>query len=189
MKKTIMMAMSALVLLGVIGFAACDDDDSSKSKTTFKQMEMLFSYEVSADLLEIADITLSYTDPAGVTTTEPAPLTTAAWSKSFTSTTIPTSFTVTVSAVLKEGVTLSKDQYQLNYAWTDEFKEYRSDDKVHWHEGPDVERNTATINRDPNNPDALQTQLQAALTLISRSFAYVVRADNDGSGYEVEDND
>lgn len=189
MKKTILMALSASLLLGVIAFVACDDDDSAKSKTTFKQMEMLFSYEVSADLLEVADITFSYTDPAGVITEEAAPITTASWSKSFVATTLPASFSVKVSAVLKEGVTLSKEQYQLNYAWTDEFKEFRSDDKVHWHDGPDTERGTALVKQDPNNPDALQAEIQAALALMNRSFTYVVKADADGSGYEVEDND
>ncbi len=181
--------MCAMLLFGVGAFVACDDDDSTKSVTKFERMEMNFKYEVSNDLLEIADISFSYTDPAGSTTADPAPITTNSWSKSFVGTSFPISFSVMVKATLKAGVTLSKDQYILDYAWTDEFKEYRSDGKVHWHHGPDTDRGAVTINRDPNNPDALQNEVQAALALINRTFTYVITPDADDNGYDVEDND
>ncbi len=189
MKKSVITLLCAALLAGVACFVACDDDDSTKSKTTFTKMEMDFTYAVSDDLLEVADLTISYTDPAGVTTTEQAPLTTSPWKKQFVATSLPASYTVTVAAVLKENLTLTKDRYVLDYSWTDEFKEYRSDGKVHWSKKPDTERDAVTIVRDANNPDALASQLQAAIALMNRSYSYLVTVDSDGSGYDVEDND
>lgn len=189
MKKSIILCSCTALLVALATFIACDDDDHTKSKTTFEKMECAFSYAVSADLLEVADLTFAYTDPAGEKVTEEAPITASPWSKSFTATAIPASFTVTVTAALKEGVELTKDRYVLDYAWTDEFKEYRSDGKVHWHQKADTERDAVTVVRDAANPDALASQLEAAIALMNRSFSYLITADSDGSGYEVEDND
>lgn len=189
MKKTLILSSCTALLLALAFVVGCDDNDHTKRNTTFEKMEFSFNYAVSADLLEVADLTFSYTDADGVTTTEEAPITASPWSKTLTATKIPAAFTVTVKAALKEGVELTKDRYVLDYAWTDEFKELRSDGKVHWHQKADTERDAVTVVRDAANPDALAAQLTAAIALMNRSFSYLVTADSDGSGYEVEDND
>ncbi len=189
MKKYFVQGLLAAVLLAGAAFVACDDEDHTSSTTTFERMEMEFSYEVSADLLAVADITFTYTNPAGEITTVSEPLTTTKWSQSFTTTTFPAGFSVTVGVAMKEGITLDKDSYVLTRTWTDNFKEYRSDGKVHWYDGPDVDSESITLTRNPSDPEALVSQIETALNLMNRTFRYEVMVDPDGTGYEVVDND
>ena len=65
MKKYYAQAFFAVAILVGAAFIACDDEDHTSAATTFEKMEMDFSYEVSPDLLEVADITFTYTNPAG----------------------------------------------------------------------------------------------------------------------------
>lgn len=182
-------ALAVAVLIGA-AFMACDDEDhTSTSGTTFTRMEMEFAYEVNDDLLAVADITFSYTDPEGVTTTVADPMTDKKWSKLFSTTSLPSGFTVEVKVAMKSGIKLDKDSYTLVYSWTDTFREYRSDDNVHWHDGPDKEDESVTITANPADPSALEAQVQSALNLMNRVYRYTVAPDPDGSGYEVTDND
>ena len=70
----------------------------------------------------------------------------------------------------------------------EEFKEYRTDGKVHWIETPDAEQHSVTLPCDPANPAEFEAALKAELALWNRTFAYIVKADPEG-GYDVEDND
>ena len=189
MKKYYAQAFFAVAILVGAAFIACDDEDHTSAATTFEKMEMDFSYEVSPDLLEVADITFTYTNPAGETTSVEEPLAVTTWSQRFTTTTFPASFSVTVNVAMKSGLMLDKEQYVLTRTWSDEFKEYRSDGKVHWYDGPDSDSETLIVTRNPSDPEALAAEIQTALNLMNRTFRYAVTPDPDGSGYEVTDND
>lgn len=188
MKRLWITASCALLLLGLAGFVACDESDStSTAGTTFEKMEMSFTYEVSDDLLALADLSLVATAPDGADSTDV--LTQRAWSRQFVGSEIPTGFSVQVKAALKEGVELTKDRYVVAYTWIDEFKEYRSNGKVHWHQKPDKEHFSKSIERSNSTPEVFKAEIEAAIALLNRTFSYVVTAEEDGTGYDVEDND
>lgn len=183
-------AVCGVMLVAALVAVACDSSDSDGKQYAFERMEFTFTYEVSADLLAVADITFSYeaVDEAGefvpvVETMEQSP-----WVKNFEATTLPADFAVQVSATLKEGVVLDKTNYTLQYALTEEFKEYQTDGKVHWTETPDVENHTVTLSNDPADSAPILAAIVAELALMNRTFAYVVTVDPEG-GYDVADND
>ncbi len=190
MKKQWIYALCALVVATGVAFVACDDSDStSNNATTFDRLEMIFSYDVSEDLLTVADVLISYTAPNGQTTTASAPLTTTEWIEIFSVKEFPATAVIEIDVAMKEGITLDKDSYTLINRWSDEFKEFRSDGKVHWYEAPDQDEQTQTFTRNPSDPDALLQQITSAVNLMSRTYRYTVTVDPDGSGYEVIDND
>lgn len=190
MKKYYLQGFLAVAVLVGAAFVACDEEaHTSTSGTTFTKMEMEFAYEVSDDLLSVADITFVYTNPAGETTTVDTPLSEKQWSQKFTTDTLPSGFSVEVAVAMKPDLTLDKERYVLTYSWTDTFREYRSDEKVHWSDGPDTDSETVTLSANPSDPSALATQIQSALDLMNRTYRYEIFPDPDGSGYEVTDND
>lgn len=190
MKKYYLQGILAAAILVGAAFVACDEEEhTSTSGTTFEKMEMDFTYEVSDDLLAVADITFVYTNPAGETTEVDTPLASKRWTQTFMAESLPAGFVVEVKVAMKQGVTLDKAQYVLTYGWTDAFREYRSDAKVHWKDGPDTDSESVTLTPNPSDPQALVAQIQSALNLMNRVYRYEVAADPDGSGYEVTDND
>ena len=190
MKKYYLQGFLAVAVLVGAAFVACDEEaHTSTSGTTFTKMEMEFAYEVSDDLLSVADITFVYTNPAGEITEVTTPLATKSWSQIFTTETLPAGFSVEVKVAMKPDLTLDKERYVLTYSWTDTFREYRSDEKVHWSDGPDTDSESVTLTPNPSDPQALAAQIQSALNLMNRVYRYEVAADPDGSGYEVTDND
>ena len=189
MKRQWIYLLCSLVVAAGVAFVACDDkNQTSNFATSFERMEMIFSYAVSDDLLAVADVLISYTDPAGESTTPEAPLSVTEWSKIFMANELPATAVVEVQVLLKDGLTLDRDSYTLTQRWSSEFKEIRSDGKVHWHEAPDVEEQTETFTLNPSDPDALLAQITEAVNLMNRTFRYTVAADSDGTGYEVTDN-
>ena len=189
MKKYWIYLAGCIALGAVAAFVACDDEDHTSKSTEFQRMEMSFNYAVSEDLLAVADILITYTDPAGVITTPTAPLDVLSWSKNFSSESLPAGFEVTVEVEMKEGITLDKSSYTLTQRWSEEFLEYRSDGKVHWRDKDADEVFTQTFTSNPDDPDALLQQITTAVGLMSRTYRYMVALDPDGTGYEVTDND
>ena len=187
--KSAFLACGVFVVTALVA-VACDSTDSDGAQYDFSKMEFTFSYEVSEDLLALADITFSYetADEAGVMAPVVETLTATSWEKSFEATTLPADFSVEVRAVPKEGVVLDKTSYQLQYSLKEEFKEYRTNGKVYWTETPDVEQHAVTLSNDPANTAPTVAALAAELSLMNRTFAYVVKVDPEG-GYDVEDND
>ncbi|MBR3773318.1 MAG: hypothetical protein IKK86_02685 [Alistipes sp.] len=179
-----------VVLAAAVVVVACDSSDDSGKKYDFEKMEFTFTYEVSDDVLALADVTFSYEEAAadGTMTPKEDTLTTKRWQKVFEVDALPADFQIGVAVTPKEGVTYDKTSYTLQMALTEEFKEYRTDGKVHWMESPDIERHSVTLPCDPANPAAFEAALKAELALWTRNFAYVVKVDPEG-GYDVEDND
>ncbi|MBR5850531.1 MAG: hypothetical protein IKZ12_05685 [Alistipes sp.] len=188
MKRFLITTSCALLLLGVGAFVACNESEStSTAGTTFEKMVMDFDYEVSADLFEVADLQLITTDPEGISATDT--LTKVDWDKQFISTELPTGFSVQVVATLKESVELTKDRYQLACTAIDEFREYRSDGKVHWHQKADKEHLEVAVTRGDSTPEALRSEIVEALVLFNKNFTYIVTANETGGGYDVEKNE
>lgn len=179
-----------VMLVAALVVVACDSSDDSGKQYDFEKMEFTFSYEVSDDLLSVADVVFSYEEAAedGTVTPKEDSLTTKSWVKSFEADALPADFSISVAVTPKEGVTYDKTSYTLQVALTEEFKEYQSDGKVHWMENPDIERHSVTLPCDPSNPAAFEAALATELALWNRTFAYVVKVDPEG-GYDVEDND
>lgn len=184
MRKNVWMtALGVCLLIAGAAFAvsACDSSDDSGRKVSFKKMELEFGYAVSEDLLKVADIKLSYADPTGASDEVVEELTATSWSKKFDSATLPATFQVVVTATAKEGLTLDKDAYGLGYEVSETFREYGTDNKVHWTEGPDVELEEKRI--------TTEAELTAFLALMNRTYGYVVSVDEEDGGYDVTDND
>jgi hypothetical protein len=114
MKKFKFYRVSVMLLACVLslGFTSCggDDDDNSSSVKAIKNVVTSMSYTFSADLLSVADVTVTYLDASGTAQTETVNSTT--WSKTVTY----TSFPVTTGAkitVKRNSTTLSKEKYDL----------------------------------------------------------------------------
>lgn len=178
-----MTALGVCLLVAGAAFAvsACDSSDDSGRKVTFKKMELEFGYAVSDDLLKVADIKLTYVDPAGTGEEVVEELKATSWSKKFEATTLPASFSIAVTASLKSDFTFDKTSYALSCEATEIFREYGSDNKVHWSEGPDVDREEQVA--------TTEAELTSFLTLLNRTYAYVVAVDEEDGGYDVTDND
>lgn len=183
-------AVCGVMLVAALVAVACDSSDSAGKQYAFERMEFTFSYEVSDDLLAVADIAFSYesVDEAGEVVPVVEQLEQSPWVKNFEATTLPADFSVQVSVTPKADVVLDKTNYTLQYALMEEFKEYQTDGKVHWSETPDVENHTVTLSNDPADPTPTQAAIAAELALMNRTFSYVVTVDPEG-GYDVADND
>lgn len=94
--------MSMALCFTATSFTACGDDEESGIDPTEKSYTAACTYsvELSADMLEMADVTISYFDAAGDSIAEP--LTSSTWSVKVTKA-CPASFKdCTVTATLKE---------------------------------------------------------------------------------------
>ena len=110
--KKIMMTLAAVLCCAMTTtvFTACgDDDDDNTPKqpdNTPAYAEVSFTFWGTQDLLDIADMTVTYNDGTGDKTET---VTTVDWVKTFKAP-LPVSFKFERKVTLKEGVTLSDDQ-------------------------------------------------------------------------------
>ncbi len=187
--KSAFLACMVMMVAAVVA-VACDSSDDSGKQYDFEKMEFTFTYEVSDDVLKVADVTFSYDEAnvEGVVAPVTETLTSNKWVKQMSSTTLPADFSIRVSVTPKTGVSYDQTSYTLQLTRIEEFKEFQSDGKVHWSESPDVERHTVTLPCDPSNPASFEAALATELSLWNRTFAYIVKRDPNG-GYDVEDND
>ncbi|MBQ8581875.1 MAG: hypothetical protein IJ478_07310 [Alistipes sp.] len=179
-----------VMLVAAVVVVACDSSDDAGKQYDFEKMELTFTYEVSDDVLKVADVSFSYEEAnaEGVVAPVTETLTTTKWVKQMSATTLPADFSIQVSVTPKADVNYDKASYTLQVTRMEEFKEYQSDGKVHWMETPDVERHSVTLPYDSSSPETFEAALKAELALWNRTFAYVVKRDPNG-GYDVEDND
>lgn len=181
------LSMAACALLATAALVSCDSSDDAGKETYFERMEINFVYALSEDLFSVADVQLTYTDPAGDGTPQTETLTESVWSKKFQTKSFPTSFSVAIAATLKADADLSKASYTLSHEVTTEFLEYHNDGKIYWFQGPDVERTASIVEIDENNPDAVKEGIEAVIAAINgKSYAYTVS--KKGSGFEVQSN-
>ena len=110
--KKIMMTLAAVLCCAMTTtvFTACgDDDDDNTPKqpdNTPAYAEVSFTFWGTQDLLDIADMTVTYNDGTGDKTET---VTTVDWVKTFKAP-LPVSFKFERKVTLKEGVTLNEDQ-------------------------------------------------------------------------------
>lgn len=100
-------AMCAMTMTTV--FTACGDDDDDNTKqpdNTPAYVEMTFTFWGTQDMLDIADMTVTYNDGTGNKTET---VTTVDWVKTVKAA-LPVSFKFERKVTLKEGVTLSDDR-------------------------------------------------------------------------------
>jgi uncharacterized lipoprotein YehR (DUF1307 family) len=100
-------AMCAMTMTTV--FTACGDDDDDNTKqpdNTPAYVEMTFTFWGTQDMLDIADMTVTYNDGTGNKTET---VTTVDWVKTVKAA-LPVSFKFERKVTLKEGVTLNEDQ-------------------------------------------------------------------------------
>lgn len=98
-----------LISCSVVTFTACSSDDDGEEDVK-KTSTITYSYEVSENLLSVADVTISYADANGQTVEEV--LTSTTWKKSVTMT-YPCTFSgYTVTMSMKD-VTLSEETYTI----------------------------------------------------------------------------
>lgn len=180
----------AVMMLAALVAVACDSSDDSGKKYDFDKIELTFTYEVNEETLALADVIFAYNEVDANGTAVPAidTLKTTSWVKKLDASAVPADFSIQVQVKPKAGVAYDKTSYTLQMRSIEEFKEYRTDGKVHWIETPDAEQHSVTLPCDPANPAEFEAALKAELALWTRNFAYVVKADPEG-GYDVEDND
>ena len=111
MKKMMMTAAILCCAMTTTIFTACgsDDDDNGntqKPDNTPAYAEVTFSFWGTQDMLDIADMTVTYNDGTGDKTET---VTTADWVKTVKAA-LPVSFKFERKVTLKKGVTLSDDQ-------------------------------------------------------------------------------
>jgi len=112
--KKILMTLAAVLCCAMTTtvFTACgsDDDDNSttpeKPNSTPAYAEVTFTFWGTQDMLDIADMTVTYNDGTGEKTET---VTTANWVKTVKAA-LPVSFKFERKVTLKEGVTLSDEQ-------------------------------------------------------------------------------
>ena len=116
--KKIMMTLAAVLCCAMTTtvFTACGDDNSTppeepKPDNTPAYAEVTFTFWGTQDMLDIADMTVTYNDGTGEKTET---VTTANWVKTVKAA-LPVSFKFGRKITLKEGVTLSDDQ---TYSYT-----------------------------------------------------------------------
>lgn len=109
----------ALIAMSCILFTACSDDDDNSTVTpekgTFKNATLTLSYEVTQDLLDIANIEITYMDETGKIATEP--MSSTKWSKAITSTILPFSAGYKVN-ITRNSAELSKETYTIGFGNT-----------------------------------------------------------------------
>lgn len=104
--KTLLLAACALTL----AFVSCSKDDSKDDEPAkVKHVECTMKADFY-ELVEIADITITYFDETGTSKSEA--VTTRTWEKKFTTTKFPFKLTPTVFIKAKTG-TPSKERYEL----------------------------------------------------------------------------
>jgi hypothetical protein len=115
LKKSTIIAAVALLAVAMC-FGSCSDDKSS-SNPKAQMAAFIFHFDVSSDLLEVADITITYKNADGKVTT--TALTTDTWEKSTTLSSFPATagYKVTVTRKSNE---LSKSTYTIGYNYTNE---------------------------------------------------------------------
>jgi hypothetical protein len=114
MKKSKFYCVCVVLLACVLslGLTSCggNDDDNGSSDKAIKNVVASMSYTFSADLLSIADVTVTYLDASGTAQTETVKSTT--WSKTVTYTSFPATAGAKVT-VKRNSTTLSKEKYDL----------------------------------------------------------------------------
>lgn len=173
---------AACALLAVAA-VSCDSSDDAGKETFFERMEINYVYAVSQDLLSVADIQITYTDPEQNGQEKTETMTESTWSKKFQTKTFPTSLAVKVTAALKEGINLDKTSYTLTNEVTTEFLEYRNDGKIYWFQGPDVDRTASIVEVEEGNPDAIPNGVAAAIAQMNKSYSYTVT--RNGNNFAV----
>ena len=74
--------MAACALLAVAA-VSCDSSDDAGKETFFERMEINYVYAVSEDLLSVADIKITYTDPEQGGQVKTEDMKEGSWSKKF----------------------------------------------------------------------------------------------------------
>lgn len=169
--KKISMAACALLAVAAV---SCDSSDDAGKETFFERMEINYVYAVSEDLLSVADIKITYTDPEQGGQVKTEDMKEGSWSKKFQVKNFPVSLNVTVAAALKKDVVLDKAKYSLTNEVTTDFREFRNDGKVYWFQGPDTERTTSVVEVEEGNPDAVPQGVAAAIAQMNKTYSYTV---------------
>ena len=109
--KKILMTLAAVLCctMTTTVFTACGDDDDDNTKqpdNTPAYVEMTFTFWGTQDMLDIADMTVTYNDGTGNKTET---VTTVDWVKTVKAA-LPVSFKFERKVTLKEGVTLNEGQ-------------------------------------------------------------------------------
>lgn len=176
-------AMVCALLAGA-AMTSCDSSDNDGMQTSFERMEINYVYAVSSDLLEIADISITYTDPADGST-KTVELTERSLSLKFQVKSFPASFTVSAAAALKPDANLDRSSYELSSEISTEFLEYRSDGKVYWFYGPDVTRTASIVEIEQGNPGAVPEGINDFIGSLAKSHTYTIVQRGDGT-YTVQ---
>lgn len=118
MKKRILnLGLVMMLMASVWGtFAACSSDNEEASEPQTITAKAVYSFTPTADLVSVADVTISYADAAGATQTVTCTSATE-WTVTIEKT-APCSFSgFTVKTAMKSGVTLDKTGYELGYTY------------------------------------------------------------------------
>ena len=174
------LAAMTCALLAAAATTACDSSDNDGMTLAFDYMQIDFTYDVSDDLLDVADITLTYTDPADGSQ-QTVTLTDDDLDLTFRVKTFPATFTISAAVVLKAGITLDSAPYDLSRAVTTQFRAYYNDGDVHWSQGPNTDRDAVTVNLQQGNPDAVSDGVNAFIQALAQTYTYTIIQQSDGS--------
>lgn len=105
MKKNLLWVMAAILTCSLM--TACSSSDDNDSKET--NIEVLYSANVSDDVLKVADLSVIYLDQAGNKQQEA--LTSKEWKKSISSKTVPMTVGICVKATPKSSI--AEGEYKL----------------------------------------------------------------------------
>lgn len=175
------LSVMACALLAAAAITACDSSDSDGMELQFEEMYVEFTYNVSDDLLKVADITLNYTDPADGGSQQSLTITADNKSLIFYVKRFPVTYTVSAAATLKSGIVLDQAPYDLTREITTQFRAYYNDGKVHWSQGPDTDRYAVSVDVEEGNPDAVTEGINTYLGDMAQTYTYTITQQNDGS--------
>lgn len=157
------------------GFTACSDDEEGGPEEEVKTTGKFdFSFSLGDDLLELANVEVTFIDAAGKKTTEE--VTAFPWKKTVTFENVPVTVGYKVNVTAKTGIELTKDKYQVSDTYSNVFYALQGDKVVTVETLVDVS-STLTVPKD---------KMEQLMSTFSGSYAYKVGADYSCSKTELE---
>lgn len=164
MKKFRFLSCLLLVLSAMGILSSC-----TKEKFNFKDMYMTYNYSINQEILDIANIEVTYKDFEGNEKTET--ISSTRWSASFYTKTIPASCAIKVKVSLKEGVTLKKSEYAIK-------REFSYTLQEHYTNGLDGWSKTGMKTTDTKKSKA---EIESALSRLGQNNTFSITPGTEGS--------
>lgn len=161
----------ALSAFGVLSLTSCQKDDD---QFEFESMDMTYNLSLSQDILDVADIVVTYTDFQNQEKTET--VTATKWTAKFTTNMIPANCSIQIKTGLKPGVELKKKKYTVKRTFSYTLQEHYKGGLKGWHQTENTERNKSVT----------ADELEEQISRLSQSFNYKITPGPEGS-YRVNE--